>query len=180
MVPEGAPVLDLACGGGRHTRLFVEAGHPVTAVDVDLSNLGDLAGHPGVEPVQADLEGGDPFFRSGALRGASGFRSGALRGASGPLAGRAFGGVVVTNYLHRPLLEDLVAALAPGGVLIYETFAEGNERFGGRVTNPDFLLRHGELLDLVRGRLRVVAYEDVVVGEPKPAAVQRICAVRTR
>jgi SAM-dependent methyltransferase len=173
-------VLDLACGGGRHTRLFVEAGHPVTAVDVDLSNLGDLAAHPGVEPVQADLEGGDPFFRSGALRGASGFRSGALRGASGPLAGRAFGGVVVTNYLHRPLLEDLVAALAPGGVLIYETFAEGNERFGGRVTNPDFLLRHGELLDLVRGRLRVVAYEDVVVGEPKPAAVQRICAVRTR
>ncbi len=68
--------------------------------------------------------------------------------------------------------------MAPGGVLIYETFAEGNETLGGRVTNPDFLLRHGELLDLARGRLRVVAYEDVVVGEPEPAAVQRICAVR--
>jgi SAM-dependent methyltransferase len=160
MVPGGAPVLDLACGGGRHTRRFAEAGHPVTAVDIDLGNLGDLAGHPQVEPVQADLEGGDPFF---------------LRG---PLPGRVFGGVVVTNYLHRPLLEDLVAAVAPGGVLIYETFAEGNETLGGRVTNPDFLLRHGELLDLARGRLRVVAYEDMVLGEPKPAAVQRICAVR--
>jgi len=158
MVPVGAPVLDLACGGGRHTRLFAEAGHPVTAVDVDVGNLGDLRDHPRVEPIQADLEGGDPF----------------------PLRGRAFGGVVVTNYLHRPLLEDVVAAVAPGGVLIYETFAEGNETLGGRVTNPDFLLRHGELLELARGRLRVVAYEDLVVGGPKPAAVQRICAVRTR
>ena len=70
--------------------------------------------------------------------------------------------------------------MAPGGVLIYETFAEGNKEVGGRVTNPDFLLRHGELLDLVRGRLRVVAYEDVVLREPTPAAVQRICAVRLR
>src|SRR5207248_4477881 len=69
MVPEGAPVLDLACGGGRHTRLFAEAGHPVTAVDVNLSNLGDLAGHPRVEPIQADLEGGDPFFLRGPLPG---------------------------------------------------------------------------------------------------------------
>ena len=155
MVPEGAPVLDLACGGGRHTRLFAEAGHPVTAVDIDLSGLGDLTDHPRVESVQVDLEGGEPF----------------------PLPGRTFGGVVVTNYLHRPLLEDLVAVLAPGGVFIYETFAEGNETLGGRVTNPDFLLRHGELLELARGRLRVVAYEDVIVEEPKPAAVQRICAV---
>jgi SAM-dependent methyltransferase len=160
MVPEGAPVLDLACGGGRHTRLFTEAGHPVTAVDIDLSNLGDLAVHPQVEPVQADLEGGEAVSLSSLLRG------------------RTFGAVVVTNYLHRPLLEGLVAALAPGGVLIYETFAEGNELLGGRVTNPDFLLRHGELLELARGRLRVVAYEDVVLGEPKPAAVQRICAVK--
>ena len=167
MVPEGAPVLDLACGGGRHTRLFAEAGHPVTAVDIDLGKLGDLAGHPRVEPIEADLEGGDSFSLPGSL------------------AVRTFGGVVVTNYLHRPLLDGLVAAVAPGGLLIYETFAEGNETLGGpggsrrrRVTNPDFLLRHGELLDLVRGRLRVVAYEDLVLGEPEPAAVQRICAVR--
>jgi SAM-dependent methyltransferase len=155
MVPPAAPVLDLACGGGRHTRLFAEAGHRVTAVDIDLSGLGDLTDHPRVEPVQADLESGEPF----------------------PLPGRTFGGIVVTNYLHRPLLEHLVAALAPGGVLIYETPAEGNEALGGRVTNPDFLLRHGELLELARGRLRVVAYEDVVLDGPNPA-VQRICAVK--
>jgi len=156
LVPAGTPVLDLACGGGRHTRLFAEQGHPVTAVDIDLGNLADLAGHPRVELVQADLEGGESF----------------------PLKGRTFGGVVVTNYLHRPLLGDLVAAVAPEGVLIYETFAEGNETLGGRVTNPDFLLRHGELLELTRGLLQVVAYEDVVLREPKPAAVQRICALR--
>jgi SAM-dependent methyltransferase len=148
-------VLDLACGGGRHTRFFAAAGHPVTAVDIDLCRVADLAGRPGVELVQADLEGGAAF----------------------PLAGRRFGGVVVTNYLHRPLLAGLVEALAPGGVLLYETFAEGNEEAGGRVRNPDFLLRHGELLEIARGRLRVVAYEDVVEPPPHPAAVQRICAV---
>jgi SAM-dependent methyltransferase len=166
MVPEGAPVLDLACGGGRHTRLFAEAGHPVTAVDIDMDRLGDLGADPRVEAIQVDLEGGDPAFPAGPL--------------AGPFAGRTFGAVVVTNYLHRPLLESLVAALDPGGVLIYETFAVGNEELGGRVTNPNFLLRHGELLELARGRLRVIAYEEVTVAEPMPAAVQRICAIRTR
>ena len=161
LVPDGAPVLDLASGSGRHTRLLLASGHPVTAVDIDVSGLADLAGRPGAEILQADLERGDGPFSPG-----------------GPLAGRSFGGVVVTNYLHRPLLEGLVAAVAPGGVLIYETFCEGNEALGNRVTNPDFLLRHGELLELARGRLRVVAYEDVVVAEPKPAAIQRICAIR--
>ena len=92
-----------------------------------------------------------------------------------PYAGEQFAGVIVTNYLHRPLLPLLVAAVAPGGVLIYETFAVGNERFG-RPSNPEFLLRPGELLEAVRGRLRVRAYEDLEVQEPKPAMVQRICA----
>lgn len=160
MVPPGAPVLDLAAGRGRHTRLFVEAGHPVTAVDIDLSGLSGLGGWAEaaqVEAIAADLEAGDPF----------------------PLAGRTFGGVVVTNYLHRPLLDDLVDAVAPGGVLIYETFAVPNAAIGGRVTNPDFLLRHGELLELVRGRLRVIAYEDLILGVPgRLAAVQHICALR--
>ncbi|MGH2719670.1 MAG: class I SAM-dependent methyltransferase [Actinomycetota bacterium] len=157
MVPPRAPVLDLACGGGRHTRLFAEAGHRVTAVDVDVSRLGDLAENPLVEAVPADLEGGEPF----------------------PLTARTFGGVVVSNYLYRPLMEDLVRAVAPGGVLIYETFSEPNAAIGGRVTNPEYLLRHGELLELVRGRLRVVAYEDLVEGIPgQLAAVQRICALR--
>jgi hypothetical protein len=83
----------------------------------------------------------------------------------------------VVNYLHRPLFPHLLAALSPGGVLIYETFAAGNERFG-RPANPDFLLRPGELLEVVRGRLRVLGYEDVFSADPKPAMIQRICAVR--
>ena len=84
--------------------------------------------------------------------------------------------MVVTNYLHRPLFPALLDALAPGGVLLYETFALGNERYG-RPSNPDFLLQPGELLELVRGRLRVVAYEDLTVETPRAACVQRVAAV---
>lgn len=94
-----------------------------------------------------------------------------------PYTGRMFGAVVVTNYLHRPLFPRLLEALAPGAVLIYETFAVGNERFG-RPSNPDFLLGPGELLEVVQGRLRVIAYEDLYVALPKPAMVQRICAMQ--
>lgn len=94
-----------------------------------------------------------------------------------PLAGQQFAGVVVVNYLHRPLFAAILGALAQGGVLIYETFALGQEQYG-RPTNPNFLLRPGELLELVRGRLRVVAYEDVLESGPPPARRQRLCAVR--
>ena len=152
-VPAGGGVLDLACGRGRHARLFAARGHPVEAVDRDAAVLVPLAGIPGVTTRCADLEDG-PW----------------------PYEGRHFAGVVVANYLHRPLFPRLLEALAPGGVLIYETFAAGNERYG-RPSNPAFLLRPGELLDAVRGRLRVLAYEDLTVTEPKPACVQRICAV---
>ena len=110
---------------------------------------------PDIEIVEADLEDGSPW----------------------PLPGRTFGAVVVTNYLHRPLFPELLAALAPGGVLLYETFMEGNERFG-RPSNPAFLLKDGELLDLVRGRLSVTAYEARLVSQPKMAMVQRIAARR--
>jgi len=154
LVPAGAPVLDVACGGGRHTRWFLERGHPVTAVDRDTSPLADLTGRAELEIVEVDLEGGEAF----------------------PFGDRTFGGVVVTNYLHRPILGDLVAAVADGGALLYETFAVGQERFG-RPHNPDFLLRPGELFDAVRGTLRVVAYEDLVLDDG-PRAVQRIAAVR--
>jgi len=152
-IPPAGTVLNLACGGGRHCRLALEAGHSVLAIDRDLSGVADLTGRPGFEALRADLENGGPL----------------------PAAGRRFAGIVVTNYLHRPLLPDLVAAVAPGGLLLYETFARGNERFG-RPRNPDFLLRPGELLEAVRGRLRVLAYEDLIVDEPRPAAVQRIAA----
>jgi len=154
LVPVGAPVLDLACGAGRHTRLFLERGHPVLAVDRDLSRLGELTAAPGLECLACDLEDGtQPAFFA-----------------------RRFGAIVVTNYLHRPLLGAMPGALSPGGVLIYETFARGNERFG-KPSNPDFLLAPGELLRTFMARLRVVAYEDVVVEAPRPAALQRLCAV---
>ncbi|HJN20686.1 MAG: class I SAM-dependent methyltransferase [Alphaproteobacteria bacterium] len=148
LIVPGGPVLDLACGSGRHADVFLERGHPVTAVDRDISRLMAPA-----TAVTADLEA-DPW----------------------PFAGAAFAGVVVTNYLHRPLFPEIIAALAPGGVLIYETFAEGNERHG-RPSNPDFLLRHGELLEIATmGGLRVFAYEDLEVSGPQPACVQRLCA----
>ena len=158
LVPAGGTVLDVAAGGGRHTRWFVATGHPVVAIDRDTSALLDLPasaearGGPDVEVVEADLEGG-PW----------------------PLRGRTFDGVVVTNYLHRPLLPTLVASVAAGGVLLYETYARGHERYG-RPTNPDWLLRPGELLETVRGELTVVAYEDLTTD--RPARVQRIAAVR--
>jgi SAM-dependent methyltransferase len=154
-VAPGGTVLDIACGGGRHTRWFADRGHVVTGIDRDLSGVADLVGDPRVQLVEHDLEDGSRW----------------------PFAGASFGAVVVTNYLYRPILPDLVEAVAPGGWLLYETFAGGNERYG-RPTNPDFLLQPGELLDVVRGALRVVAYEDVVVDEPRPAAVQRVAATR--
>ncbi len=150
LVPPGVAVLDVAAGNGRHTRFFAERGHPVTAIDRDVSKLG--AAH-NIEVIEADLEDGSPW----------------------PLAGRTFGAVVVTNYLHRPLFPHLFAALQPGGVLLYETFMIGNERFG-KPSNPDFLLKDGELLKLVRGRFSVIAYEARMIGEPKMAMVQRIAA----
>ncbi len=153
---EMRPVLDVACGGGRHTRLFLGLGHPVTAVDKDLSGLDDIAGVARLRLVRADLEGD---------------------AAAWPFADRQFGGVVVTNYLYRPLLAAIVAAVAAGGVLIYETFAAGNEQFG-RPRNADFLLEDGELLRAVRGSLSVVAYEHGIVDQPRPAVIQRLCAVR--
>ena len=148
-------MLDVACGKGRHARYFAAQGHPVEAVDRDQVALAGLSGVTGVTTRCADLEN-EPW----------------------PYTQERFAGIVVANYLHRPLFPDLLAALAAEAVLIYETFAAGNEKFG-RPSNPDFLLRRGELLELVRGTLRVVAYEDLFTNEPKPAMVQRICAVRT-
>jgi SAM-dependent methyltransferase len=153
LIRVGGRVLDLACGSGRHTRLLARLGYRVEAVDRDVAVLGGAGHLPGVSLRQADLENG-PW----------------------PYRGEKFDGIVVTNYLHRPLLPVLLASLDSGGVLIYETFALGNEKFG-RPRNPAFLLRPGELRELVRGRLKIVAYEETIVTEPRPAQVQRICAV---
>jgi SAM-dependent methyltransferase len=154
LVPAGAAVLDLACGSGRHAGLFLERGHPVCAVDRDPARLRELPPAPGLEVVQADLEDGSPW----------------------PLGERRFAAVVVTNYLHRPLFPAILAALAPQGLLIYETFARGNEVLG-RPTCSDHLLAAGELLEVVEGRLQVVAYEHGRVERPRPAIIQRLCAI---
>lgn len=154
LVPAGGRVLDIACGNGRHARIFAARGHPVEAVDRDPAKLASLAGVPRISARSADLEG-----------------------SQWPYPGERFAGIVVANYLHRPLFPHLLASLAAGGVLIYETFAVGNERYG-RPSNPAHLLTPGELLDVVRGRLRVIAYEDLEVSEPRPAMVQRICAIK--
>lgn len=150
-------MLDVAAGSGRHSRFAADGGHPVVAVDRDTSLLHHLAAEASpeagaVQVVEADLEVG-----------------------AWPFADQRFDGIVVTNYLHRPLLPTLVQAVAPGGALLYETFAVGQERYG-RPTNPAWLLRPGELLAAVEGQLRVVAYEDLTL--PRPARVQRVAAVR--
>lgn len=148
-------VLDVAAGSGRHAALFLARGCQVTAVDRDTAALRTLAtGQPRLDVVEADLEG-----------------------APWPFAGRTFAAVVVCNYLWRPLLPSLVASVAPGGALLYETFAVGHERFG-RPRNPDFLLQPGELLDAVRGQLEVREYAHGEEGHPPHAVRQRLHAVR--
>ncbi len=148
----GGAVLDVACGSGRHSRLLSRLGFEVDAVD----RAPELFDRP---PPNVRLLGAD------------------LEGAAWPYAGRRFDGIVVANYLHRPLMPTLIESLERGGVLVYETFALGNERFG-KPSNPAFLLQPGELLEAVRGKLRVIAYEDLVIDDPRPAAVQRLCARR--
>jgi SAM-dependent methyltransferase len=148
----GGAVLDVAAGSGRHARLLARLGFEVDAVDRDKTLFSDPP--PQVDLLEADIETG-PW----------------------PYAGRRFDAIVVTNYLYRPLLPVLVESLERGGLLIYETFARGNERFG-KPSNPAFLLAPGELLEAVRGKLLVIAYEDLTVEQPKPAAVQRLAARR--
>jgi SAM-dependent methyltransferase len=150
----GGTVLDLACGSGRHTRELAARGFAVTAVDRDAEAVAPLKAC--AEVIVADIEAG-PW----------------------PLPGRRFDGILVTNYLWRPLLPRIAEALADGGVLIYETFAQGQETIG-RPSRPEFLLAPGELLQAFEG-LRVVAFEDGFEYPPAPAAprfVQRLAAVR--
>jgi SAM-dependent methyltransferase len=154
LVAPGGAVLDVASGAGRHSRWFAARGHPVTAIDRDSAALATMRDEPNIATVIADIEN-----------------------AAWPLAADAtFAAIVVTNYLHRPLFPQLLRSLGEGGVLIYETFAQGNETVG-KPSNPAFLLKPGELLDTVHGQLRVIAFQDGFLAEPRPAFIQRICAV---
>jgi len=155
LIRPGGHVLDLAAGAGRHTRLLLDMGLSATAVDRNVEALRPLAGAR-CSVQEIDLESGVPENALGAL-------------------GSGHDGIVVTNYLHRPLFPVLAEALAPGGVVIYETFAVGNERLG-RPSNPDFLLRIGELLE-VFAALTVIAFEQGEVAVPRPAVIQRIAAI---
>lgn len=161
-VPEPGPIADVACGSGRHLRLARARGYSVIGIDRDLTGLADMHADPKVSLIEADLEAGSSF----------------------PLARQSCPGIIVANYLWRPLLPDIVAAVSSDGVLIYETFAIGNERFG-RPSNPDFLLRPGELLAAVAGHLTPIAYEHVTeitptsgldarTGTPTPAPSLRV------
>lgn len=152
LIAPGATVLDLACGSGRHARYLAARGARVTAVDRDAAAIEALAASRIVEAQLADLEGG-PW----------------------PFDGAQFDAIVVTHYLHRPRFAALLAALAPRGLLLYETFAQGQARFG-RPSNPDFLLAPGELLQRCAG-LHVLAFEDGVIGRPAQSRVQRIAAI---
>ena len=153
-IPRDGVVLDLACGAGRHSALLASLGHRILAVDQDIS---------AIEPLKSDS------VQTHKLD---------LEGSNWPLLGQQFSGIVVTNYLYRPFLEELPKMLSEGGVLLYETFADGNAAFG-KPANPNFLLNSGELLALAqRSGLKVIAYEDIYLDQPKPAMVQRICAVK--
>lgn len=154
-IPARGKVLDLACGSGRHARFLAGLGYPVLAVDRDARALAGVSTIKGITTRQLDLEGEE-----------------------WPLAGQVFDGIVVTNYLWRPRLPDVLALLAPGGVLIYETFMVGNAAYG-KPSNPAFLLLAGELRQLAAAAgLREVDYAEGYVASPKPAMRQAICAIR--
>ncbi len=153
-IDDRGSVLDVAAGGGRHTHYLIGSALSIVAVDKDVAALAAQTWPDEVEIIAADLEDGSPW----------------------PLAGRKFTGIVVTNYLYRPLLPQLAALLEPGGLLIYETFAAGNEKYG-KPSNPAFLLRPGELLEFAQeSGLTVLGYFSGEVAQPLPAVIQRLAA----
>ncbi len=155
LVRPGGKVLDVAAGHGRHSYYFLLRGCSIVAADIDVSGLSGLADTQSAEIMEADLED-----------------------SAWPFTPGAFDAIVVTNYLHRPHFPHFIESLSPGGVLIIETFGQGNEKFG-RPRNPDFLLEPGELLTAFSGTLQIIAYEHGVEHGPRPAVRQRLCAVKS-
>jgi len=152
-VKQAGSILDVACGAGRHMRLALEQGYSVTGIDSDLSQVEDLASRSDVGLIEADLESGRAF----------------------PLKDMRYYGVIVTNYLWRPILGDIIGCVSDDGVLIYETFAAGHERHG-KPCNTDFLLGNNELIEAVLPHLTIVAYEHGLRQGTHPKIVQRIAA----
>ncbi len=152
LLKPGTKILDLACGRGRNSLFLASLGHNVVAVDRDATKLSDIPDRPEITTLCEDLESG-----------------------VWPLVGWKFGGIIVTNYLYRPMLPDLIKNLESGGILIYETFAQGNQVFG-RPSNPDYLLFPYELLDMLRDKLHIIGFEQGRVDLPSSAILQRVCA----
>lgn len=163
LIPAGGTVLDLACGAGRHSRLLLQHGLAVLAVDRDESHFEALQA-AGADTLKLDLEQGDIP-------------------ASWPFHPASLHAIVVTNYLHRPLFPLIFDSLADGGLLIYETFMQGHQQFG-KPSNPAFLLEQGELLERLHedgaGRFQVIAFEQGHLADGNPRMVQRLCARRAR
>lgn len=163
LIRKGGRVLDLACGSGRHALWLAGQGYRVDAVDRDAQALAGLQGKLHIDAHIADLETGtwpasDPHYAAGYLG--------------------IYDGIIVSRYLFRPLLSALAGMLAPGGVLIYETFMQGNERYG-RPSNPDFLLQPDELKSVYEPLLHIHAFEQGKVEHPVPAMMQSICASKS-
>ena len=155
IIPKGGTVLDLACGSGRHTRLLLNTGRSVTALDRDVSKLEDLSNNNHLKIFKFDLEGNVPW----------------------PFNAESFDGIIVVNYLYRPLFPMIIDALAVNGVLIYQTFAIGNEKYG-RPNNPDYLLKNNELLNEFGEQLQVVKFDHGYIRRPSPAIMQSICCIK--
>tara|TARA_B100000686_G_C16751726_1_gene952950 strand:+ start:1455 stop:2126 length:672 start_codon:yes stop_codon:yes gene_type:complete len=152
LIPNSGLILDIAAGSGRHTQYLLDKDHAVVSIDKDVSHLAHIKNSRlSIAKVDLEVPGSWPFKSA------------------------AFAGIIVTNYLHRPLFPHIIKALATGGLLVYETFAQGNQKFG-KPTNPNYLLAPGELIRLTQEHLHIVAYEDVTVSQPKSARIQRICA----
>lgn len=154
LITHGGRVLDLACGSGRHAIWLAELGYQVDAIDRDAAVMSEMIGIDNINIRIADIEANDA-----------------------PLLKAQYDGIIVSRYLYRPLLNSLAEALKPGGVLIYETFMTGNERYG-KPSNPDFLLRPDELLDIYTPLLKIIAFAQGDESEPRPAVMQRICAIK--
>ena len=154
LIPFGKGVLDLACGSGRHTGMLLNNGYQVTAVDIDTTLVKQNFSNKKLNIVKCDLE---------TL-------------SSWPFGKNSFLGIIVVNYLHRPLYSRIMESLEEGGVLIYQTFADGNSRYG-KPKNPDYLLKRGEL-KTVFGGMRIISYQHGYLSYPSQSVVQRICCIK--
>ena len=155
LIPEKSTVADIACGKGRHTRLLLRRGFFVVAFDKDVSGLRDIPPTPNLRVVEVDLEADNECLKHP----------------------KEFSAIIVVNYLHRPLFDNLIHALKPGGILIYQTFMVGNERYG-RPHNTDYLLKENELSTRLEAEFRIIEFDQGYIEYPKPAVIQKICATK--